>query len=165
MMLRFLTPNRAIVNIINALVVFWVAVLFVPAHYLRDVFNSLAFGASVIIVLTWGPSALQAVRGGVKTGEWQLILGIFLGWFVLMSQRLFSILFNYMGQPKSWLDGPFPAFWPYAYMICGFLFLLAPGLASDHLPVRRRTWAYLLTAVGIGAFVAGILLGASISTE
>lgn len=161
-MIRVLTPNRAVVFAVVAIVLYWVTSMFVPPLVLRDIFNSLAFGAAIIITITWGPAALKAVREGADSGEWQLILAIFIVWFVVLMQRIYVIIFNYAGRPDDWATSALAGFWPYSYLCAGLLFLSAPGVKGDTIE-SRSLWA-IVAAVGIGGMVAGILIGLQIST-
>lgn len=162
-MIQSVTPNRAIVFAVGGLVLYGILAMFVPPLILRDVFNSLAFGTAVVITLTWFPSAVKAVREGAASGEWMLISAIFLMWLVAMVQRLYAILFNYYGRPDAWAESAISGFFPYSYMICGLLFLSAPGVRTGGLK-RSAMWA-LVAAFSIGSLLAGILIGASISSS
>lgn len=161
-MIKTITPNRAILFAVGAFVFYWIAALFVPAAILRDVFNALAFGAAVIIAITWAPAAWRGLREGGDTGEWQLILAVFIIWCVVMTQRVYIGLFNYLGRPEGWSTSPITGFWPYSFMIAGSLFIIAPGVKADGFR-SRAVWS-LVAAGAIGGLVAGIMIGASIST-
>jgi hypothetical protein len=161
-MVKLISPNRAVVFAVAAFVVYWIAALFVPALILRDIFNALAFGSAVMIVLTWGSAAVSAVRAGAESGEWQLVLAIFLLWFVVLFQRTYAVTFNWYGRPDSWAESPIAGFWPYSYTIAGLLFIAAPGVNGQG--IRIRTIWSIIAAVGIGSLIAGFLIGASIST-
>ncbi|RWX72617.1 hypothetical protein [Mesorhizobium sp. M2A.F.Ca.ET.039.01.1.1] len=161
-MVSTITPNRVVLFAVGAFIAYWLAALFVPPLILRDVFNSLAFGSSIIITITWMPSALRAIRENADSGEWQLILAIFLVWFVVMWQRIYVIAFNWYDRPEAWANSAVAGFWPYSYLIAGLLFLAAPGVKSDGLQ-SRAMWA-IIAAVALGSFVAGVLFWASIST-
>jgi hypothetical protein len=161
-MIRGITPNRAVLFAVFGFVFYWVLALFVPAAALRDVFNSLCFGTAVIIVLTWLPSALKALKENVDAAEWQLIIGIFLIWLIVAAHRIYAIAFNFAGRPDSWADSAITGFFPYSFMLGGLLFLTAPAVDDRRLG-RRAIWA-IVAAVAIGSFVAGALFMASIST-
>lgn len=161
-MIRRLSPNRAVVFAVLAFLGYWIASMFVPALILRDVFNSLAFGTAIIITVTWGPAAFRAMRESADTGEWQLVLAIFLVWVVVAIQRVYVIVFNAYGRPEAWADSAISGFWPYSFLISGLLFLSAPGVDGDKFK-SNAVWA-IVAAVGIGALVAGILIGAAIPT-
>jgi hypothetical protein len=162
-MIRTISPNKAIVITVLALLAYWIPAMFVPAMILRDIFNSLAFGTAIIITATWFPSAMKALREGADSGELQLILGIFIVWCVLLCQRIYVIVFNYAGRPLSWSDSAISGFWPFAFMVSGMLFLSAPGVKNDKIG-SRAIWSMVL-AVSIGSLIAGILIGTSISAS
>lgn len=63
-MISPINPNRVLVFAVTCFVAYWLVALFVPGHALRDVMNSFAFGVAITIVVTWLPSAIQAVRRG-----------------------------------------------------------------------------------------------------
>ena len=161
-MIRSITPNRAIVFAVAAFLLYWIASLFVPALVLRDVFNSLAFGTAIIITITWFPAAIRALKEGADSGEWQLILAIFIVWFVVLCQRIYVITFNWYDRPEAWALSPISGFWPYSYTLAGILFLSAPGVSGNTFR-SQAIWA-IVAAVAIGSLIAGILIGASIST-
>lgn len=156
------TPNRAILFAVGAFVLYWIMAIFIPVETLRDVFNALAWGAALMITLTWGSAAIKAIREGADTGDWQLILAIFLVWLVVLLQRVYVAVFNWYGQPETWRESPIMGFWPYSYFIAAMLFLAAPGVQGDGLK-KRSLWA-ILGAVFIGGLAAGIVIGTSIST-
>jgi hypothetical protein len=161
-MIRNISPNRAVVFAVGAFVLYWITAMFVPPLVLRDVFNSLAFGTAIVITVTWLPSALKAVKENADSGEWQLILAIFIVWFVVMCQRVYVILFNWYDRPDAWAMSAIAGFWPYSYMIAGLLFLSAPGVQGDG--IKGRALGAMIAAVALGSLIAGILIGASIST-
>lgn len=165
MMIRRWTANKAIVFVVSAFVLYWILVLFIPVRHLRDVFNALAFGGALMITVTWSKSTLKSIKEEAGDGTWQLLVAITLGWFIVVMQRLYSMIFNWYGQPESWLNSPLSGFWPYSYMVCAFLFLAAPGISSTQVVLRQQTLKYLTFAAIIGSFVAGMVLGASIATE
>lgn len=162
-MADFITPNRALVFAVGGFTLYWVLALLIDAIVLRDVFNSLAFAVGLLIVITWAKAAFRAVKYGATRGEWQLILSIFLTWLVATVVRLYSMAFNGFGRPESWVLSPIAGFWPYSFMMAGLLVLAAPGVTPEGL--KPQTMWTMLGAVGLGGLIAGILIGASISTS
>lgn len=156
------SPNRVVAAAISLFVLYWIAALYVPGVVLRDLFNSLAFGTQLLVVLTWGPSAFRAVKHSASDGAWLLILAVFYISFVAMAQRVYAISYNMMGRPEAWSASAISGFWPYSYMIAGVLFLMSPGVKSDG--VRPKTWWALLGAGVVGGFVAGVMFTLSVST-
>jgi hypothetical protein len=161
-MVRALSANRAVVFAVLSFIAYWIAAMFVPPLTFRDVFNSLAFGAAVIISITWGPSAYRAVKENADTGEWQLVLAIFMVWFVVLCQRIYVIVYNWYDRPDAWANSAISGFWPYSYMLAGLLFLSAPGVKGDGIE-SKAIWT-IIAAVALGSLVAGVLIRASIST-
>lgn len=156
------TPNRVVVLGVTAVVAYWTTALFLPGYLLRDIFNSLAFGAAMVITLTWMSAAARAVRHGGERGEWRLILGIFLLWSIVALQRSYAIVYNLYDRPESWADSAVTGFWPFMYAISGWLFLSSPSPHEGGMG-PRAFWSIVLS-VGAGSLVAGILIGQSISS-
>jgi len=156
------SPNRVVGVAIALFVLYWILALFVPANILRDVFNSLAFGTQLLVVLTWARSAYRAVRYDAHDGAWLLILAMFYICLIALLQRMYAISFNWLGRPESWTDSAIAGFWPYSYAIAGALFLVSPGVKSDG--IRPKAWWTLFIAGCVGSFVAGGLFVMSIST-
>ncbi|MER8387330.1 hypothetical protein NKH14_17735 [Mesorhizobium sp. M1380] len=156
------SPNRVVAGSVVAIILYWALSIVVDHHLLRDVVNSLSFGVSLIIAMTWGPSAYRAARENVAGGEWMLILGTFLLWSVVMVQRTYVILYNWAGQPQSWQESAIPGFWPYCYVLAGLLFIAAPGVRSEG--IRKKTVWALVASVATASLVAGFLIGASVSS-
>lgn len=162
-MLRAATPNRAVVFAVGGFVIYWIAAMLVPSATLRDVFNALAFGTAVVIVATWSSSAWRAVRSGADTGEWQLILAIFMVWLVVLAQRIYSILFNWYDRPEAWFNGPISGFWPYSFTIAGMLFLAAPGVEDNGF--SKKSIVAMVASAAIGGIFAGVLIAKTISFD
>jgi hypothetical protein len=162
MMIPHVSPNRVVGVAIGLFVFYWVLAIFVPPHILRDVFNSLAFGTQLLVVLTWSRSAYQAVRYDAKDGAWLLVLAVFYICLIALLQRMYAISFNWLGGPQSWTDSAISGFFPYSYMIAGALFLLSPGVQTEG--IKQKAWWTLFIAGCIGSFVAGALFTLSIST-
>lgn len=162
-MVNLITPNRAVAFAVGGLAFYVVLAITFSPIVLRDVFNSLSFAVGLLIVITWFKAAWHAVREGADSGEWQLILAIFIVWSVATMARMYSIVFNWMGRPEAWAQSALSGFWPYAFMMAGLLFLAAPGVTQDGLR-PQAVWTMVL-AVGLGGLIAGILIGASISTS
>jgi hypothetical protein len=158
-----ISPNKVVVAAVGLFVLYWIAAMFTPAGVLLNLFNSLAFGTQVIVVVTWAPAAYRAIKNSADDGAWMLILAIFYINFVAMWQRIYAIAYNYAGRPDAWSDTAITGFWPYSYMIAGVLFLISPGVKSDG--VRPKAWWTLVSAGVLGGFVAGVVFTLAISTS
>ena len=157
------TPNRALVLSAAAFVAYWIAAVVVPGAVLREMFNALAFGTAVVITITWFSAAARAMRLNAPTGDWLLVLGVFLMWLTVLMQRVYVIAFNWSGRPESWTDSALPGFFPYSFALAGMLFIAAPGVHSDRLG-SRTIWA-IIAAVALGSALVGFLFGLSISSS
>lgn len=156
------SPNRVVAAAIALFVLYWIMAMFTPAMVLRDVFNSLAFGAQLLVVLTWGRSAWRAIKYNASDGAWLLVLAVFYICLVALMQRTYAIAFNWMGRPESWDASAIAGFWPYSYMIAAGMFLMSPGVRSDG--IKPRAWWTLFMAGCVGSFVAGAMFTLSVST-
>lgn len=158
------SPNRVVGVAIALFVFYWILALFVPANILRDVFNSLAFGTQLLVVLTWSRSAYRAVRYDAHDGAWLLILAVFYICLIALLQRVYAISINSMSYEDAeiWRDSAIAGFFPYSYMIAGALFLISPGVRTEG--IKQKAWWTLFIAGCIGSFVAGALSTLSVST-
>lgn len=161
-MLTTISPNRVLLLAVAAFVFYWILALFFPGPVLRDVFNSLRLSAAIILTITWAKPAWTAAREEARSGEWQLVVAIFFLWFVVTLLGAYSIVFNWYGRPASWAESAIAGFFPYSFLIAAVLFIVAPGVHSDG--VGSKTVWTLILGTAIGAFIAGMLTMASIST-
>ncbi len=164
-MIRALTPNKAVAFAIAMPILYWVLAIVMPADVLRDIFNALAFGMGAVIVATWFSSAWRAVKEGGDTGEWLLIMAIFMVWALLLLQRVYSIVLNEQSKPvQDWLrESAITGFWPYSFTVAGMLFLAAPGV-DEHGLTSKSVWA-MVSGAAIGGIFAGVLIAKAISFD
>lgn len=161
-MIQTVSPNKLLASFVGMIVFYYVLSIFVDPIDLRDTFNSLQFGVSLVVVLTWFRGTVKAVRDNSSDGAWILVLAIFSLNFTAFGSRIYAMLYNWYGRPDAWAESAIPGFIAYCYMICCGMFLVSPGVKGDG--VRPRAWWALLAAGTIGGVAAGILIGLSIST-
>jgi len=154
------TPNKAIVALILAPVLYFTLALFITNHLLRDIFNSLSFGVAVATWVTWLYAFFDAIRHEGRAGKWRLILGICLTMQTIMITRVYSGLFNYLGRPESWSDGPLPGFFSFSYFLAGALILSA---AAEDKEGPIITYLPFLIGMVIGGISAGIVVVSGLS--
>ena len=136
---------------IVAVAFYWLLSAFVSGLALQITFNSVVFGLSTSILLTWTPAAFYAMRHGAK-GENQNIIAIFTIWMVVWLQRLYSIAFVSFDRPQWLMDSALPAFLAYLFGMAGVLFLLAPAFVKD---VPRAFYLQLTISLVFGVIAAG----------
>lgn len=148
MMRRIFTPNRAIALTGLSPLLYWFIAPFFDPQTARDVLNPMATGFAAMISFTWLPSLIHSIRNRIP--GWSLILGIFVVWTVVWMNRIYAAVFNYLGQPRWWLDSYLAGFWPWSYVVAGALFLYAA--ADDE---EAISWSSSVTL----AFAAAIAIG------
>jgi hypothetical protein len=158
--MREMKSHTAFIFAAGAFFFYWILALFVPVGLLREIFNSLSFGVAVMVTMTWAPAAWYSLWYGERAGEWQLIIAIFLAFFVLAFQRLYVMAATILGRPEWLVESPVSGFVPYSITVVGILFLVAPGVYRG--APRGRYWWYIIAGVSMGSLLAGILIGRTV---
>ena len=154
------SPSHVVAAAIILFVAYWLLALFVPGVALRDLFNAIAFGAQLFVVLTWWPAAYRAVKEESDNGAWLLIVAVFHICFVALMQRSYQIVFNWMERPKAWEESAISGFFPYSYAIAAMLFLVSPDVRGG--VMKPRAWWLILSSAAVGGFIAGALFMTSL---
>lgn len=155
MIRRIFTPYRAIVFTILAPLLYWVIVPFLDPQTIRNIMNPIAAALALVISITWLPSVLHSVR--YQRPGWTLILGTFVIWTIVWVNRIYVVIFNYMGQPESWNDAAISGFWPYSYIAAGLLFLVAASDDEEAVSWHSSTMIYIGIAIVVAATLYGFI--------
>lgn len=158
--MRTIVPNRALIFMVLGPIIYLVMAQAVPGPILLNVFNSFAWGIALVLSITWLGGAYQSFKRGAEDGEEQLVLAIFMLWFVVFMQRNYVIAFNWFGRPQEWVDSAWPGFWPYSFTLIGFLFLVAT--VNRPSGITKRGFVLVLLAALLGGGLAGCLITLSI---
>lgn len=159
-MVKVITPNRAIALLVFAPIFYYVLTFFIPALVLREVFNSLSFGAYVMITATWLYAFVAALRSGGKEGQWRLILGVFVLALTVTDTRIYNFMYNYLKRPDWLTFSAWPGFWSYSYLLAGLLILSAASDEKDR-PIINLIPLILASAIGGAAATMVLMMGVS----
>lgn len=118
---------------------------------------AVAFGICLAATYRYGRDALAAFREG-KTGGEFLIVAVFAIVFVLLGQRVWSILLTVMERPDWLVNSPVTILVPWLLSWAISLALIAPDLDVDHPDARASIWK------SIAIFIGGALVGIVVST-
>lgn len=151
--LLFVAPN----------IIFAIVVLALPAAALAALLNGVLVALSAGVCVAYFPvihDVLTDRRRPIDRADF-LALGIFCSWFAISMRAGWSLLWRYNGQPHSWIDQPFIAYFIYL-SVCGAAFhLLAPGVIASRVPSREWVHIGILSALGVlSIFLASWLLDA-----
>lgn len=147
---------------------YWVLAAFVPPPPLKHIFDGLACGMAIMIVLTWAPAAARAMRQGATTGEWQLVIAVFFTWLILILQRSYILTLTIMekaGWPdaRDWLvESSISGFIPYSITVAGLLYLISASTAQRE--TSPKNFYPVIGAVGIGSMISGIMIGSYLTS-
>lgn len=159
-MLKLVTPNRAIIGLVFAPIFYFILTFFIPSNTLREVFNSLSFGAYLVISGTWLVAFLAAIKHGGQSGSWRLILGVFVLAMTVTDTRIYNAIYNWLGRPDSLTFSAWPGFWSYSYFVAGTL-ILSSALDDKDGPVIRLVPMLIAAALGGAAATAALIFGVS----
>lgn len=159
-MLSIITPNRAVLALVFVPIIYYVISFFVPTTTLREIFNSLSFGAYVVISGTWAMAFVAALKSGGGAGKWRLILGIFALALTVTNTRIYNAIYNGLDRPDWMTLSAWPGFWSLSYFIAGLLILSAAFDEKDG-PVVKLLPLLFAAAFGGAATAAALIYGIS----
>jgi len=136
--------HRMLLLALLAMASYWVLPLFITGETLQVLFNSAVFGVSTAILVTWGPPAIFALRRSAS-GENQNILAVFMLWFIVWLQRVYSIVFVTLDRPGWLASSALPPFLAYLFGVVGVLMLTAPAYVED----APRSYYWQLAVAGV----------------
>lgn len=159
-MLSIITPNKAVIGVVFAPILYFIITFFVPTITLREVFNSLTFGVYIVISATWAMAFFAAVKHGGQGGKWRLILGIFVLAMTVTNTRIWNAIYNWLERPDWLTFSAWPGFWSYSYFVAGTLILSAAFDDKDG-PIVKLVPMLIAAALGGAAAAAALIYGVS----
>ncbi len=148
------TPTyRMMLLVLYAGAAFWILPLIFTGLQLQEAFNSIVFGIAAVVLVTWGPSAFFALRGGVNA-ENQHIVSTVAIWFIVWVQRLYAIVFVTLDRPTWLMLSAFPAFLTYMFGVMGVLVVVAPAFVKD--ANMKDYYFQLIAGLLVGTLLSGI---------
>lgn len=137
--------NKMLLLVMYMGVLFWVLPFAFTGDQLQTAFNSIVFGISTTVLITWGPAAYYALRGNV-TAEHQHIIATTAVWLIVWVQRIYAIVFMILDRPYWLLSSAFPAFVAYMFGMTGVFIVVAPALVKT----EDRSDYIWMTTIGVG---------------
>ncbi|MGV4796107.1 hypothetical protein [Rhizobium sp. F40D2] len=144
-------------GVLAAMMSFWVFYWILPQDQLTKVSYSLALGAILAVLARYTKDAFFSLREG-RQGYHFLVIGLYLTFFILFWQRVWTIVLDMYGQPDSLVYSPVSPFISWMLTIASALVSMAPDV--DNGKVANAS----LVRFGIALFVAGLISGISITT-
>ena len=145
--------NKMLLLVFYSGIAFWFLPLAFSGIDLQAAFNSVVFGISTVILVTWGASAYYSLRGNADA-EHQHIISTVAVWFIVWCRGLYSIIFVSLDRPTWMVLSAFPAFITYMFGMTGILVVMAPAFVDD---VNLRDY-YFKLAIGsvLGVLLSGL---------
>lgn len=118
---------------------------------------ALVFGASFLVITTWGSTGLRALQMGAREGEALLALAVCLFAVAAFYQRVWVIAKITFESP-AWMDSSYLALFPgWLILFALTAILLAPGTTGGNVPLKNLI--YWALAGALAGVVIGFLIG------
>lgn len=151
--------NRNLWLLISLLALFWAVAAVFPFFVVYEILSGLGIGISIAVIILYLPVALEVFRTKRMTAGQQLAAGICITWFGTALNRGYNLAWRvrYPDQEMFLLTSDFVNFTIWLILIGGILHTTVPDLHTGE--IRRRSWLFLVAAIGLGAVVAGFIIG------
>jgi hypothetical protein len=93
---------------------------------------------AAVVVFVYAPDASAGLNAQAPEKGDFLIVGITIGFFSIMCQALYSIVFRLAGNPWWFANSDLTGLWIMASVVAAFLHLIAPGAVDGIVPRRNR---------------------------
>lgn len=120
--------------------------------------SSLALSMGVCVAFLPAMFGIFFKPGALDRGDY-LSFGIWLTWFAVIMQAIWSMIWRWRGMPLWMADTDFTSYFLFM-RVCGAVFhLAAPGAIDNHIPPRRWIMIGILIALAvIAVMLAGWML-------
>lgn len=152
-----MSANRILWFFAGAFFLYWIAAAFIEGRLLVGLFYALSLGTATMILATWLPAVWDVTKKGKVDSASLLVISIFMLWLVLFMSRAWAMYISWTGATRWTMSSPITGFIAYSVMVAGMLQLFAADRTSGAVP--GQYWYHILAAVGIGALVAGVIIG------
>ncbi|MCX5495800.1 hypothetical protein OSH11_13885 [Kaistia dalseonensis] len=159
--IKQLALSRTIWIAAALLIGYWPVALLFSGPGLIEVLNGALLGVSTAVLIAYLPEALRAAAKPRLDKTDQLILGIVVTWIGTDLFRAWGIYSRVAGFPEWMRYSPMLGFLIYLFILGGVLHITAPNSIADHVP--RAAWIRVGAAIGVGAFIAGLIVGSRVA--
>lgn len=142
--------NRNFIWTIAAVSIYWLTVAALGTDWTRNIVAGAGIVIALATFLRYLPNAWEKYRRGHAQGEWRMLMGLELFWF-LFGTREAWLLGGRMGHWTT-SDTPIAGFFAFGFLCAG---LLCFSAADEPIPVAPHQNVWIVGIVG----VAGILVG------
>jgi hypothetical protein len=137
-------------------ILFFLIAWAVPNKSLLEALRILQVSVSLVVVIAYLPDAIDGLRQGQPDRAHQLSMGICLGFFSILCNGAYSIIWRLAGTPDWLTNSALNGFWVYLSILAGILHVTAPGSINGSVP--RQNWIYIGLGFGSGALVAAFVM-------
>jgi hypothetical protein len=104
--MKRISTNFAFWIALGGILSYWIVYFPIGNEAMAVISSSLALGSGLMIALTWGFSAVYAVRTGAREGEGLLALSIFVLACSIAYRGVYGTMFHWLGRPDWMLMSP-----------------------------------------------------------
>lgn len=146
--------RRVATLLLLPLVVFGVIAYFTSATQLIGALNgiSLALSAGVCVAFLPAMHGILFNSKSLDRGDY-LSLGIWLTWFAVIMQAVWSIIWRARGMPLWMASTDFTSFFLFSRVMGAVFHLAAPGAIDNQIPPRRWIWIGILIALAVSLVI------------
>lgn len=149
--------NRFVRGAVLVTGVYWLLASITSGEYMISIANSVFVGVAIAVIITWGPSAWRAFKGGGKEGWQQLVAAPVITLIPFVLLRVHVALARALDLPEAWVNSPLIGYFLISSGCGCMLYLSSPGTTGGVTPPKN--WFWIAVSVGIGALIAGIGIG------
>lgn len=125
------------------------------AEVLFDFLNAVAICVAVAVVVSYTPvfwSSITARRTIWDSGS-LLACGIWIGWFSVIMNRIFTYTWQFLGKPTWMFESDIRSYYLALLILAGLFHLTGPEAINNSIPPRHWVKLGLLLGGGTAAFL------------
>lgn len=153
--LKYLSIGRLLMFMLLPNMLFLFASIAIPPVVLIAIGNSLLAALSFGVCIAYSNIMLLIFfddSDDFRIADY-LSLGIFCSWAGLFARTSWSVIWRYSGQPESWTNSPFIAYFIFMSVCAAIFHLAAPGAVDDRIPTKYWVKIGALCAMGLLALI------------
>jgi len=146
---NYVALTLTVLAVLAYVVLYW-AIGNVTAKLIVD---GLAIGVGFVIMYTWGPAAISAIRHGVQKDSSKIVLTVWMIWTIVVVQRVFVIVSTFLGNPPWLINSVIPGVIVTLAFVAGMYAAVAPVQTDSPMESKKELINLIIAAV-LGLAVA-----------
>jgi len=145
--------NAYVAWTVVATVIYWLAVAAIGNDWTRNIVAGAGIVIAIATFLRYLPNAWDKYKNNKNAGEWRMLLGIELFWFLFGTREAWLL----GGRMDHWqtTDSPLAGFFAFGFVCAG---LLCFSAASDPIPVPIHQNGWIIAVTALIGVLSGMLI-------